>query len=86
MKKLDIWKKANESSNVDLIVNLYCRWQDEKEYEDINDYLSAIARAIPEAYKIHKRPFGFTARAEDGDIKIFLKRKGSYVQICGQGL
>ena len=48
--------------------NLYYRWLDEKEYEDINDYknviVSAIGKALPNLQmtdiKATKRPFGIT--------------------------
>lgn len=44
-------------------VNLYSRWLDERQYEDINDYAAPL-RPIVEATggkiaKMTKRPFGF---------------------------
>lgn len=44
------------------ICYLYARWQDEKEYEDIEEYKSAIQMKMPEGFlitKMTKRPFGF---------------------------
>lgn len=44
-----------------LMISLYARWQDEKEYEDIADYGKAVERVLPEGVtfiKISKRPFG----------------------------
>lgn len=43
--------------------NLYQRWQDEKEYEDIKDY-GEVVRPMVEAQgatflRMNKRPFGF---------------------------
>ena len=49
--------------NDDLLINLWSRWQDEKEYEDIADYGARIAKEFPEGWKLvksHKRPFGVT--------------------------
>jgi hypothetical protein len=50
-------------SVADLTVRLYERWLDEKDYEDINDYLPLIAQAGEEfdvsIVKMTKRPFGF---------------------------
>lgn len=40
---------------------LWARWQDEKQYEDINDYGAVIAKKFPEGWKLlktTKRPFG----------------------------
>jgi hypothetical protein len=46
----------------------HMRWQDEREYEDINDYAKAFIPAIEEAdftfLKMTKRPFGFQFTAE----------------------
>lgn len=41
---------------------LYCRWQDEKEYEDIADYGKRLVSQLPAPFKLvkmTKRPFGF---------------------------
>lgn len=42
--------------------NLWGRWQDEREYEDINDYGKVFAGKLPEGFsltRMTKRPFGF---------------------------
>jgi hypothetical protein len=42
--------------------SLAARWQDESEYEDINEYGEAIQKLLPEGFtliKMSKRPFGF---------------------------
>lgn len=44
-----------------LFFNLYERWQDEKEHEDINDYGARLAKELPEGWaivKMSKSPFG----------------------------
>lgn len=47
-----------------LVGNLYGRWQDEKEYEDINDYGKPVQKALEKIggklVSMHKKPFGFT--------------------------
>jgi hypothetical protein len=52
----------------DLVVSLYSRWQDEKEYEDIADYASVLTKAISPhgatLTKMTKKPFGFHFLAE----------------------
>ena len=78
----EIWAATGEAVN--LILNLRARWQDEREYEDIKDYLKPIQSLIPEATQMHKRPFGFTAKASDGTIKIWVEIKSSGVEIKGK--
>lgn len=49
---------------------LYDRWQDEREYEDFNDYRDAMVKAVGvirgKFVKAHKRPFGCTFVSEKG--------------------
>lgn len=53
-------EKLNKMMALPILDNLYCRWQDEKEYEDINDYKVAFAKAAKvNVVKATKRPFGF---------------------------
>lgn len=53
----------------DVIDNLYCRWQDEKQYEDIKDYQKPLASFLTKAQatdvKMNKKPFGFTCKIGD---------------------
>ena len=37
-----------------------------------NNYIGLINNYVPEAYILHKRPFGFSARCVDGDLKVLL--------------
>ena len=46
-------------ANIQLIVNLYWRWLDEREYEDINEYGKVIASKLGFPVQMTKRPFGF---------------------------
>lgn len=85
MTRKELWEHFNkEEKIVNRFMYLYERWQDEREYEDINDYLENIKTLVPEAYKIHKRPFGITCRCSDGDIRIFCKVKGKYLTVNGE--
>lgn len=84
MTKQELWAKINKENGgqiADLIFYLYERWQDEKEYEDINDYLKTIQKKVPEAFKIHKRPFGITAKCDDGNIQITVKSECKYLRL-----
>jgi hypothetical protein len=54
--------KMFDEKRSNLFVQLYCRWQDEKQYEDIKDYQTVIQQNIPVNFKVQKmtkRPFGF---------------------------
>ena len=59
----------NNENFQDTIFNLYDRWQDECEYEDIKDYAkpleNIVSRIIGEDIKLTmtKRPFGFKFRS-----------------------
>lgn len=62
-----------------LLINLRDRWQAEKEYEDINDYLVAIQKSIPSAFKIYKRPFAIAVKHNGLAAKISLKAKNGFI-------
>lgn len=83
MTRNELWEKVNKENST-LLCNLWERWQDEKEYEDINDYLTVIQKHIPEAKIISKRPFGVNCICDDGNIKISVKLKGNYLTINGE--
>jgi hypothetical protein len=65
-----------------LMFNLYSRWLDEKEYEDINDYAAPIkpkVEAIGGTFiKMNKRPFGFDYRLNGVTYNIFINSRGYY--------
>jgi len=84
MTKQEIWAAINEDKTSNFFFSLYERWQDEKEYEDIADYLTAIKKSIPEAYAITKRPFGIKCKGSDGNIHAFIKQKGNAIQLCAK--
>ena len=79
----ELWKNVNEN-HTEFLCYLWERWQDEKEYEDIQDYLTAIQARIPEAYKMTKRPFGVHCKCDDGSIHIQIKRSGNYLKVFGK--
>ena len=57
---------------VDFFVNLYSRWQDEKEYEDFADYEKVLKEKITELpiKSATKRPFGIKYDYEGFEIHI----------------
>jgi|WetSurMetagenome_2_1015567.scaffolds.fasta_scaffold780850_2 hypothetical protein len=57
----------------------YERWLDEREYEDINEYLRVFKERVPDAIAVHKRPFGFTIKCDDGLVIIEVRSKGASI-------
>ena len=51
------------------------------EYEDINDYLKAIQKSIPQAYSITEFPFGIECKGSDGNIYAYVKQTSNQIQI-----
>lgn len=87
MKKVELWTKVCKEDNGKLgylIVNLAERWTCERDYEDINDYLKVIQESIPEAVKIHKRPFGVTCKCDDGNIRIEARCSGGNLTLTAK--
>ena len=67
---------------IEYLCNLKARWDDEHEYEDINEYLKVIQKNVCEnAFKINKKPFGFSAKCDDGEIFIYIKIKGNRAEM-----
>jgi hypothetical protein len=67
-----------------LFENLYCRWLDEREYEDIQDYRKVLQDAIDgstvpaKITKMLKRPFGFRFVIDGTPCQISMKG-GEYI-------
>jgi len=71
--------------------NLYDRWQDESEYEDINEYGKAIALTIATEFPYNvkliqatKSPFGVKISTSKGVFQLWIKLKGHFASICGK--
>lgn len=65
--------KAFVEKSTGLLASLYGRWQDEQEYEDINEYGARIAKEFPENWKLlgtTKRPFG--VKVDTGTVKFHI--------------
>lgn len=80
------WEIVNEEKNSDALVYAYERWQDEKEYEDIKDYLLFVQGFVPCAYKMTKRPFGFKAKCEDGELRVWVAVGSKSYTIKGESV
>lgn len=71
-----------------LFFNLYDRWRDEHEYEDINVYAKVIVDTITKLFpqynvklvKPSKRPFGVVLSVNgEYSFRLYVKIKGGYV-------
>lgn len=68
---------------------LYERWQDEKEYEDFNDYVKGMMNYMPEGatlIKGTKRPFGVVINYGGNKVHISLKLHRNYVKLIAKNL
>lgn len=71
-----------------LVVNLYERWLDEKEYEDINEYGEYLEKQLgfdEDTLLMTKRPFGFKFKSTFGKSRgishITCKLKGNSIAL-----
>ena len=61
-------------ASADRMCYLYGRWQDEKEYEDFNDYIDAMRKMLPDGFKFEgatKMPFGVRFSIEGSGVYFF---------------
>jgi hypothetical protein len=69
--------------------NLYDRWRDESEHEDINEYGNVLTNTIAKQFptynvsliKATKRPFGVQIKVCDVRVHVWIKLKGHYASI-----
>ena len=72
--------------------NLYDRWRDESEYEDIKEYgkalIGSINRNCPECnvqlVSSTKKPFGIKVKIDDVVFHIFVKLRGGYIVVSAK--
>ncbi len=69
----------------DRLEYLYARWQDEREYEDINDYGTAISPRLERHggvtfKKMQKRPFGFVFMVDNRDYEMIISNRTMQVR------
>lgn len=70
------------------LMYLCSRWQDEKKYEDINDYLHSVQTFVGESVKIlriSKAPFGLFYKIGPLEFHFFMKRQGVNMQFFTTG-
>lgn len=78
---------VNNKSVGNVMFNLYDRWHDESDYEDINEYGEFITKVIREQFPQYgvtllsstKKPFGVKVNIDGYKIHIYVKIKGNYL-------
>ena len=86
-EKENISKVLNDSNAIHHFDYLYWRWQDEKQYEDFNDYVGAMMKYMPSGatlVKGSKRPFGVTINYGGQKVQISLKHRGDYCSLVAK--
>ena len=87
MKIIEQWKAINhddDSEKALFLIALYERWEDEYEYEDLDDYLQAIKHHIPAAYEITGEPFGIKIKCDDGILEVYVIDDGEHIKLRGE--
>lgn len=85
---------VNNEKLSNVLFNLYCRWQDERDYEDIEEYGKVIGSVMEKEFptygikvtKASKRPFGVKIEMGGYNFHIFLKFRGNYMSVCAKKL
>ena len=74
---------VNSSKVLNTFINLKYRWEDERGYENFNDYAKVMAHAVEKETKKDiklikgtKRPFGVSFEIEGLKFNLFLKTSG----------
>lgn len=82
---------VNSEAVFNTFINLYGRWQDEKEYEDFNDYVKVMQTSVEKVVgkitnvKGTKKPFGLKFTTSDGrEVSLYLKFKGRYCNLAAK--
>lgn len=83
ISKMSRKEMANHINEIhsELLFSLYERWQDERDYEDFNDYIKRFKKSIKEIVSGSKRPFGFVVRCSDGDLRVSVKVAGKFLKL-----
>lgn len=79
----------NDTNTLRKFEDLYFRWQDEKQYEDFNDYTMSMMKSMPTGASLikgTKRPFGVSFNYGGSRVHLFLKfeNKGRYCKLAAK--
>ena len=80
---------VNSSTVLNTFINLKFRWDDEKKYENFDDYAKAMIQSIKKETKKDvklikgtKRPFGVIFEIDGLKLNLFLKTNGRYAWLA----
>lgn len=77
----------NNLGTTQKFLNLYERWQDEKDYEDFNEYVTAMMKSMPTGAKLikgTKRPFGVSFNYGGNTVHVALKLEKGYCKLVAK--
>lgn len=81
--KIIITNLVNSSTVLNTFINLKFRWDDERKYENFDDYAKAMIQSIKKETKKDvklikgtKRPFGVSFEIDGLKLNLFLKTNG----------
>lgn len=78
---------VNSQKILNLFVNLYIRWQDEKEYEDFNEYAEVMAHNVKNVIgditdvKGTQHPFGIKFTHNNNKLHLTLNVQNEYANL-----
>lgn len=82
----EVKKKTLSEEFADFFGNLYFRWLEEKDYEDIEEYKKIIERELGYSIKrIKKRPFSIEIETSDNFL-MTLKANSSGIELFRQAI
>lgn len=73
--------KDFKEKHIEHFIYLYERWQDEKKYEDFNDYIESMKLRVPGLCGMTQRPFAFYVPCSDETLKVSLKASTKNIQL-----
>jgi len=76
-----IWERVQDTQ-VPFLMNLYDRWQEEREYENFNDYRAAAFESCPGLTQLWERPFRAEYAAADGKLVLRFRLTDEGIEVA----
>ena len=76
-----IWERVQDTQ-IPFLISLYERWQEEREYEDFNDYRAAAFESCPGLTQLWERPFRAEYAAADGKLVLRFRLTNEGIEVA----
>ena len=76
-----IWERVQDTQ-VPFLMSLYERWQEEREYEDFNDYRAAAFESCPGLTQLWERPIRAVYAAADGKLVLRFRLTNEGIEVA----